>query len=177
MNLQIALRLNDMLQMLGVQTKMIRTSDVSVYTSGDTIAAKKVSDLKQRVRMVAETENPVLVSIHMNHFTDSRYSGPQVFYAPTQDSQTLAKGMQETLRTHVTPANNRQVKPADGIYLMQHVSCPAILVECGFISNHQENAMLNDTGYQQKLCAVMAVYLAKSPSCLTGIDAVDIINS
>ena len=176
MNLQIALRLNDMLQLLGAQTKMIRTTDVSVYTTGDTIAAKKVSDLKQRVRMVTETENPVLVSIHMNHFADSRYSGPQVFFAPTEGSRELAKGMQDTLRKFVSPNNNRQVKPANGIYLMQHVSCPAILVECGFISNHQENALLNDPVYQQQLCAAMAVFLSKSPSCLTGIDAVGIMN-
>lgn len=177
MNLQVALCLNDLLQLMGMNTKMIRTTDISVYTAGETIAAKKISDLKQRVRIVEETDNPILVSIHMNYFTDSRYSGPQVFYAPTNGSQELAKGLQNALRQCVAPTNNRQVKPADGIYLMQNVNCPAMLVECGFISNSQENALLNDHSYQQKFSAVMAVYLSKSASCLTGNEEIAIIDS
>lgn len=160
MNLQIALRLNDIMQLLGMRTKMIRTTDVSVYTAGQTIAAKKVSDLKERVRIINGEEDPILISIHMNHFTDSRYFGPQVFYAPTQNSKELAKSIQDTLNQKLVPGNNRQVKAASGIYLMQHINCPGVLIECGFISNQQENAKLNDPAYQKKLCCVIAADLS-----------------
>ena len=156
MNLQIALRLNDIMQLLGMQTKMVRTTDISVYTTGETIAAKKVSDLKERVRLISEEDAPVLISVHMNHFADSRYFGPQVFYAPTQGSKELAKSIQETLNQKLVAESNRQIKPASGIYLMQHINCPGVLIECGFISNQQENAKLNDPEYQKKLCCLIA---------------------
>lgn len=160
MNLQIALRLNDIMQLLGMRTKMIRTTDVSVYTAGETIAAKKVSDLKERVRIINGEEDPILVSIHMNHFTDSRYFGPQVFYAPTPSSKELAKSMQDSLNQKLVPESHRQIKLASGIYLMQHITCPGVLIECGFISNQQENAKLNDPAYQKKLCSVIATELS-----------------
>lgn len=159
MNLQIAQRLDDLLHLLGADTKMVRDSDISVYTSGQTIAEKKISDLKERVRIVNSEENAILVSIHMNHFTDNRYSGAQVFYAPTQGSETLAKQLQSAFKETLNPTSTRQIKKADGIYLMQHIQCPGVLVECGFISNHEENAKLNDPGYQQKLCSVIATNL------------------
>ena len=78
-NLQISLKLQDVFHLLGIQTKMIRTEDISVYTSGESIASKKVSDLKERVRMVNAIDNAILISIHQNYFADSRYSGAQVF--------------------------------------------------------------------------------------------------
>ena len=160
MNLQIALRLNDMMHLLGMQTKMIRTEDISVYTEGQTIAAKKVSDLKERIRLIQDEENPILISIHMNHFPDSRYFGPQVFYADTPCSKELATGLQNTFKTHLVPNNNRRPKRADGVYLMQHINCPGVLIECGFISNLEENARLNDPEYQKQLCAVIAANLS-----------------
>lgn len=160
MNLQIAMRLDDMMRLLGMQTKMIRTEDISVYTDGQTIAAKKVSDLKERVRLIQEEENPILVSIHMNHFTDSRYFGPQVFYANTDSSKEIATGLQNALKINLVPNNNRQPKAADGVYLLQHIRCPGVLIECGFISNFEENARLNDPQYQKKLCAVIAANLS-----------------
>ena len=156
MNLEIAKRLNDMLRILGVETKMIRETDISIFTSGNTIAEKKISDLKNRVEIVNGEENGILISIHMNYFTDSRYSGAQVFYAPTEHSKELASKLQSSLNGTLKPTTNRQIKKADGIYLMQHIQCPAVLVECGFISNFQENALLSDPRYQQKLCGILA---------------------
>jgi N-acetylmuramoyl-L-alanine amidase len=82
-NLEIAIRLNDLLHLLGHDTKMIRTTDISVYTEGQTIAAKKVSDLKQRVKVINETANALVLSIHQNYFADSRYSGAQGHYTET----------------------------------------------------------------------------------------------
>lgn len=161
MNLQIALRLDDMMRLLGMRTKMIRTEDISVYTEGQTIAAKKVSDLKERVRMIQEEQNPILISIHMNHFTDSRYSGPQVFYANTESSKEIAYSLQNALKVNLVPSNKRQPKVANSIYLLQHIQCPGVLIECGFISNYEENDRLCDPRYQKQLCAVIAANLSR----------------
>lgn len=155
-NLEIALRLNDLFQLLGYDTVMIRTTDRSVYTSGDTIAAKKVSDLRQRVKTVNETENAVLVSIHQNTFPEGKYSGAQVFYGPEGEGQALAEALQAAFCATVNPGSNRKCKRADGIYLMQHIECTGVLVECGFLSNAEEEAKLRDEAYQKKLCAVIA---------------------
>ena len=87
LNLQIALRLEDLMHLVGVDTVMIRREDISVYTEGESIAAKKVSDLKERVRIVNSIENSVLISIHQNTFSDPRYSGSQVFYGSSGESQ------------------------------------------------------------------------------------------
>ena len=155
-NLEISLRLRDLLHLLGCKTKMIRTTDVSVYTSGTTIAQKKVSDLKQRVRLVNETENALLLSIHQNQFTDSRYSGAQVFYAPTSGSEALAKQLQAAFIATVNPGSSRKSKQSTGVYLMEHIDCTGILVECGFLSNPAEEAKLSSPEYQKKLCCVIA---------------------
>lgn len=155
-NLEIAQRLNDLLHLLGIDTVMIRNTDTSIYTQGNTIAAKKVSDLKERVRIVNETDNALLVSIHQNNFSDSQYSGAQVFYAPTDGSADFAKQIQSLLIENLNPGSNRQVKKADGIYLMQHISCTGVLVECGFLSNPEEEARLRNEEYQQELCCVIA---------------------
>ncbi len=165
LNLEIALRLNEFLHLIGIDTKMIRTTDCSVYTSGETIAAKKVSDLKERVRIVESTRNSILVSIHQNYFAQSIYSGAQVFYGNHKESRTIASKLQKTLVNTVNPGSKRTEKNAKGVYLMEHVSCPAILVECGFLSNPKEEALLRSADYQIKLC------------CIIGTTLLDFINS
>lgn len=159
-NLEIALRLNDLMHLLGMETLMIRTTDVSVYTYGNSIAAKKVSDLKERTRIVNETDNAVLISIHQNHFSDSRYSGPQVFCCNNPTSKDLGKQMQTALVKHLNPYNNRKIKNADGIYLMENIHCPGILIECGFLSNPAEEAKLRNSEYQKSLCCVITTVLS-----------------
>lgn len=158
LNLDVATRLNDLLHLLGIKTKMIRTDDISIFTKGSTIAAKKVSDLKERIRIVNTMNDSVLISIHMNYFTDSRYYGPQVFYASTQGSKDFANCMQASLN-HYT-GTERQTKQATGVYLMQNIQRTGILVECGFISNPVEEAKLCDSVYQKKLCCIMAANTA-----------------
>lgn len=155
-NLEIALKVNDLFRLLGYDTCMIRTTDTAVYTTGSTIAQKKVSDLKERVRIANETENGILVSIHQNTFSDSRYSGAQIFYADTEGSAALAKAMQEEFATTLNPGSNRQCKAASGVYLMENIRCTGILVECGFLSNPEEEAKLRSGEYQKKLCCVIA---------------------
>lgn len=165
-NLEIALRLNDLLHLLGYDTVMIRTTDTSIYTEGSTIAAQKVSDLKERVRIVNSTENAILISIHQNTFSDSRYGGAQVFYAATQGSQELAGILQEGFVSAVNPGSVRKSKKADSVYLMQNIDCTGVLVECGFLSNPEEEAKLRSAEYQQKLCCV----IASSLSCFFNSD-------
>ena len=160
-NLKIALRLNDLFHLLGYDTKMIRTTDVSVYTKGETITQKKVSDLKERVRIVNETPNGLLVSIHQNNFSDSRYSGAQVFYSPGEESQALAKQMQADFVSYLNPGSNRQCKKSEGIYLMEHIERPGILIECGFLSNPEEESKLRSEIYQKKICCVIAASLSQ----------------
>lgn len=155
-NLEIALRLEALLQFLGMETKMMRTTDVSIYTTGDSIAAQKVSDLKERVRIANETEGAILVSIHQNTFSDSRYGGAQVFYPPKGEGKHLAESLQASLIATLNPGSRRLAKQAAGVYLMEHIQCPGILVECGFLSNPEEEALLRSADYQQKLCCVIA---------------------
>lgn len=159
-NLEIGLRLRDLMQFLGYQTKIIRTEDISVYTEGETIAAKKMSDLKERVRICNETEGAILLSIHQNTFSDSRYSGAQVFYSASEGSEVLAKTLQKNLITTLKPGSSRNAKRAEGVYLMEHISCPGILIECGFLSNPQEEALLRSPEYQKQLCCVIAATAA-----------------
>ena len=155
-NLDISLRLRDIMNLLGIRTVMIRTTDESVYTEGNTISAKKLSDLKERVRIVNQTSNGILISIHQNYFTDSRYSGAQVFYADTQGSKQLAETIQKSLTQTLNPDNQRACKKAEHIYLLQHITSPGILVECGFLSNYQEETLLRNETYQKALSSVIA---------------------
>ena len=153
LNLEIAQRVEDLLHFAGIGTKMIRTEDVSVYTDGANIQQKKVSDLKNRVRMVNDTPGALLVSIHQNFFPESKYRGAQVFYAKTPGSEQLAGIMQDALRACADEQNHRRCKPSESVYLMEKAACTAVLVECGFLSNGAEAELLQQPHYQQKLAA------------------------
>ncbi len=155
-NLEIALRLDDLLHLLGHRTTMIRTTDTAVHTEGQTIAQRKMSDLKNRVATVNQTTNALLISIHQNMFTESQYHGPQVFYAPTDGSKELSGNLQRALITAMDPDSKRDIKTAESVYLMQHIRCTGILVECGFLSNPEEEAKLRTAEYQRQLCCVIA---------------------
>lgn len=155
-NLEVSLRLNDLLHLLGYNTVMIRTTDISVYTKGETIAQKKMSDLKERVRIVNEQENGLLLSIHQNNFSDRRYKGAQVFYADTENSQKLAKTLQDAFISSINPGSKRTIRKSTGVYLMEHIQRTGVLIECGFLSNPEEEARLRSGDYQKKLCCVIA---------------------
>ena len=160
-NLEISLRLNDLLHLLGYETRMTRNSDISIYTKGETLAQKKVSDLKERVRIINDTENALLLSIHQNSFPDKRYAGPQVFFAGTAGSEELAKQLQSLLVSGLCPGNNRSAKKSGGVYLMEHIRCTGVLIECGFLSNYAEEAALREPEYQKKVSALIAVGLSQ----------------
>lgn len=158
-NLAIARRLNSMLTLMGCQTCLTRTDSESLATEGETIRARKQSDLRNRVALVNGYPNGILVSIHQNHFSDPRYDGPQVFC--TKNAGELAKAMQSALTETLAPHSRRMAKSASGVYLMEHIHCPGLLIECGFLSNHADEQKLSDPQYQKKLAAVMAASLAR----------------
>ena len=159
-NLEIAERLNDFLHLLGYQTFMLRNTDTSLHTEGTTISAQKISDLKHRVQMVGEVDASLLISIHQNTFSDKRYRGAQVFHNSDNQSITLASHLQENFIKTLNPDSKRKPKTAKGIYLMEHLSCPGILIECGFLTNAQEEALLRSETYQKQLCCVIAATIS-----------------
>lgn len=144
--------MEDLFALVGRPVQMIRTEDISIYSPGaETLSQKKVSDLKNRVSLINSTENALLVSIHQNTYTDSKYHGAQVFYAATADSEALGKHLQTQLATFLDSTNMRKAKEASkSIYLMQNIQCTGVLVECGFLSNPQEAEQLQDETYQKR---------------------------
>lgn len=157
LNLQISLRINDLFRFLGVRTAMTRSEDVSIYDSeAKTVSEKKVSDLKNRAKLVNSIPNGLFLSIHQNMFSDGKYSGAQVFFAQTEGSQALAEQLQLLLREQVDPGNRREAKPSSAVWLMEHIDCTGVLVECGFLSNTDEEQRLKTETYQKKLSAVIA---------------------
>lgn len=157
-NLDIAKRLDVILTFWGQDTKLLRGEDVSLHDpSAQTIRQKKVSDIHNRVDRVNEEPSPRLISIHQNFFPQSQYHGAQVFYANGPLGQPWAKRTQENLKNCLDPQNSRVEKPVShDLYLMNHITCPAILVECGFLSNPGELEKLKDPDYQTALAAVVA---------------------
>ena len=166
-NLAIVLKLDALCGFFGVNTILTRQDDTSLKDkNAKTLAQMKRTDLKNRVKLINSQKNAVLISIHQNFFFGSNNTGSQVFFAPTEGSETFALQCQQLLVQQLDPSNRRQAKkiPSD-IYLMNHITCPAILVECGFLSNQAEAQKLEDADYQTKLAtAILTAYLAFSPS-------------
>lgn len=157
-NLAIVRKTQVLMAFLGVEPKLTRETDISLHSSGaETIRQKKVSDLKNRVALVEETPNAMLISVHQNHFTDPRYSGAQVFYKGGDMNSRWGENTQKVLQQVLDPNNGRKAKPIpSGIYLFERISCPAILVECGFLSNGKEAALLVTDAYQRKVAVALA---------------------
>ena len=157
LNLLIASDLRDMLTVMGFNVVMTRTDDTLLYDKNfDYQGHKKSMDLANRLKIARETENAILISIHMNAFPESKYSGLQVYYSKNDTgSQKLAHLVQEINKTAISPDNNRKIKQAgSNIYLLDRFEGVAILIECGFLSNDAERELLNTAEYRQKLSAV-----------------------
>lgn len=165
MNLAIARRLDALLVLLGEETRMTRTEDISIHDgSASTLREKKRSDLENRVELVNSTQGAILVSIHQNSLPSSkRTQGAQVFYGKKEGSAELANTVQRALNQTVNAGNEKTKKAIDAsIFLMKNVTAPAILIECGFLSNESETALLKSGEYQQKLAFVIASGLLQS---------------
>lgn len=157
LNLRIAEDLHDMLSIMGFKVVMTRTDDTLLYDkNSDYHGHKKSMDLANRLKIARETENALLISIHMNAFPETKYSGLQVYYSKNDPgSQKLAQLVQEINKAVLSPENERKIKQAgSNIYLLDRFEGISILIECGFLSNDAERDLLNTAEYRQKLSAV-----------------------
>ena len=156
-NLSIVLRLEQLMAFCGKETLLTRADDRSIHDpEAESIREKKVSDLRNRVKLVESVERRVLISVHQNSYPDGRYRGAQVFYGTSAGSPEWAETAQELLRVTLEPQNTRKAKQIpETVYLMNKISCPAILVECGFLSNREEALQLLDADYQKKIAAAL----------------------
>ncbi len=158
-NLQVALKVQALLEQNGCSVFMTRNDDVSIHDKGEEKNNnRKVSDLDNRKKMPGDYQADAFVSIHMNLYPQQQYHGAQVFYAETPDnSMQLAQCIQDELREDVDSSNNREIKEAKGnIYVLDKSKVPSVVVECGFLSNPEEEQKLQTDEYQQKLA--FAIY-------------------
>lgn len=167
-NLRISLMLRDMLEAAGCQVVMTRDTDVSVYdSSASTTREKKNSDLNHRVEMINANPDQILVSIHQNKFEQSQYSGTQMFYSANHpQSAVLAEEMRRSVTTLLQPENRRELKPDNGsVYILKKAEVPAVIVECGFLSNQEEAKKLSTEDYQRQMafsvCCGILNYLSR----------------
>ena len=157
-NLAIALELQRLLEQHQFQVVMVRDWDTDLSDQNlPTVAQRKRSDLQRRLRLVEESGGCVLLSIHQNFFTESQYSGAQVFYSANDPrGEALAEAIRASIVETLQPENTRQNKVGEGVYLLEQCQVPAVLVECGFLSNPEEAAALADPDYQKRMA--QAIY-------------------
>ena len=150
LNLAVAKKLEALLKTANVRVVMTREHDVELASPDSD--HKKRDDLNARLAIAEEAENAIFVSIHMNKFPVAKYNGLQVYYSPNHEkSATLAERIQSDAAAWNT-GNARRPKAADdNIYLLYHMEIPAVLVECGFLSNYEEKELLKTDAYQKKL--------------------------
>ena len=153
-NLQITKKIKELIEASGGNVILTREEDVSLYEDGDnkTTRQKYNENLKNRKKIIEESQADMFVSIHLNAFEDSKYYGAQTFYPKDKDdSKFLANLIQEELKRVVDNTNNREIKPRDDIYLLKENKIPSTLIECGFLSNEKESKLLTDEEYQDKI--------------------------
>ena len=158
-NLSVMLTARDMLDLLGYDVRCTRETDVSIHDQGiEGLAKQKKSDMDNRLAIINGSGAEVAVSIHQNQFTDPKYSGAQMFYkAESSESSALADVLRERFRIWLQPDNERETKPVgDELFLIHNANCPAVMAECGFLSNPEEAAKLESLSYQQEVAMVIA---------------------
>ena len=157
-NLSLTLTLDALLRSLGFQTMLTRTDDTLHETPGaTTMRERKVGDLRYRLQLTQEHPDCILISIHQNQFYDPKYDGAQVFYSGNHlQSKELAQCLQDAIVHALQPYNSRQIKQSgEEIFLLDQAQVPAVMVECGFLSNPEELQKLKDTDYQKQLAAAI----------------------
>lgn len=164
LNLSIALKVGKMLEDEGINVIYSRTEDILLYDRNvDYTNRKKALDLAARVKLANDTENAVFVSIHMNSFPQSQYKGLQVYYSKNDTrSKELAQAIQSAVKAQLQPQNNRKITEATSrIYLLDRIQKPAILIECGFLSNSEECRLLTTEIYQKNLSEIISNEIIK----------------
>ncbi len=153
-NLDILLKLRDILEVNGYEVEVTRDTDRSIHDEGvEGIAAQKSSDMDNRLEVFNKNSNAVCISIHQNQFTDPKYSGAQMFYsASNSSSESLARAIQGRFKELLQPENEREIKLCGKeLFLCYFSENPTVMVECGFLSNPDEAAMLNNEEYRSKI--------------------------
>lgn len=164
-NLQIAMKVKDILVKNKFEVVMTRTSDAAMYKETDT--NKKLSDMKARVALIEEEKPVMTVSIHQNSFTSPSSHGAQVFYYRTSEkSKLIAETVQETLKEKLDDGNNRMAKANDTYYLLLKTTLPIVIVECGFLSNASDTEKLTTPEYQQQMAEAIVEGIKKSCNTL-----------
>ncbi len=153
LNLEISNDLCDLLRSTGINVIMTRNDDSLLYDRNvDFHGKKKVLDLAARLEIANNVENAIFVSIHMNSFPEQKYSGLQVYYSKnTDNSKSLAEKIQTSVKEHIQPNNTRVCKSSENIYLLDKAKNTSVLVECGFLSNHDECSLLSTDEYRKEL--------------------------
>lgn len=157
-NLSISLKVDALFQLLGFETILVREGDYLIYDfSSTTISEKKVSDIHNRMAIMTNNPNSIFLSIHQNYFEQSQYSGAQVFYSGnTEESEIIAGFLQDSIVTSLQVDNTREIKQSTtDIYLLYYAQSPAVMVECGFLSNEEEAQLLSDEQYQQQMATAI----------------------
>ena len=163
-NLDIALKLEKILKFYGFNVIMTRTQDVMTCDDGlDSLRKRKISDIHNRFELMRKNPDAIFISVHQNKFEDSSQHGTQVFYSGNDErSKELAEAIQTSVTLTLQRKNDRVVKKSgSGIYLLYHAKIPAVLVECGFISNSDEVKKLKDESSRMKLAILIADGLLK----------------
>ena len=153
-NLNILLTLRDLLTISGYQVEVTRDTDTSIHDKGvEGIANQKSSDMDNRLKLFNKYDNAICISIHQNQFTDSRYSGAQMFYSESnRRNENLARSIQGRFVQFLPPDNTREIKQCGKeLFLCYYSQNPTVMVECGFLSNPEEAALLTDEEYQHKV--------------------------
>jgi N-acetylmuramoyl-L-alanine amidase len=157
-NLNISLKLRDTLNSKGYNVMMTRTKDEALLNEGKRIGTKKALDIANRCKIKEQSNADLFISIHQNIFPQGKYYGSQVWYSGHEKSMILAHIAQENLKVDLDRGNKRVEKPAKNDYKI--LTCtdimPSILVECGFLSNSEEEKLLQDENYQQKIADSLA---------------------
>jgi N-acetylmuramoyl-L-alanine amidase len=152
-NLKISLKLRDTLIEQGYNVVMTRDEDKALLNNGPRTTTKKAQDMANRCKIKSETNPDLFISIHQNHFPQGKYYGAQVWYSGNKQSEILGHLLQESLKNDLKNDNKRVEKPAKDNYKILNCNdvMPSVLVECGFLSNHDEEQRLVNEEYQKKI--------------------------
>jgi len=170
LNLEISRALFLLYELNGNKAAMTRQTDTLLYDRyGDLEnyrGQKKIYDLKNRVKITMEYKDPVYVGIHMNNFSNSKYKGLQVYFSRNdKSSRLMAEAVQKNVSLYIQKDNKRSVKQADSsIYVLDKLSCPSVLIECGFMSNEEELTLYKSKEYRRDVSLV--IFLSTLVSCI-----------
>jgi N-acetylmuramoyl-L-alanine amidase len=156
-NLSIALKLKNLLEQNDITIIMTREEDIGLYSESD--SNKKRADLNARVGLIKDSKADLAISIHQNSFTEEYVKGAQVFYhSKSQEGKQLAEILQAQIVQTIADGNHRKAKSNSDYYMLTKTDCPLVIVECGYMSNIREAALLNDDDYQERMA--YAIHLA-----------------